>query len=254
MTIPSNVLLLATHGSYQVPWYMLLFLTSSMKKDGKRLLKNFSDFASRYLIPQEIPDEQKVICSFSRALGDPNRDFESSGVFRDEDFNGNRIWKRKLPAGLKKYLLKKYYHAYHREIRMKIKALERKHKNIVIFDIHDTGNYLLHVNRAIDAKRKPAFPDVNLGNYDHQASSEKFLQRLSFRFEEVFHTKPELNEPYKGGYVTQKYGVGFPARDVVQIEFGRQLYMDERTQKIDKKKIEAVRRKLMDVLSSNRYV
>lgn len=247
--IPENLLLLATHGSYYIPWYTKVFLSGEFKKDSYRLLKNFSDFSTKYLIPDIFPENQKVICGFSRTLGDPNRKRNSLELFRDRDFNNIRIWKIRFPNIVKDYLLKKYYDRYHQEIQSKINSLEKRHKIIIILDIHDTGNYLLSHKKEDDREKKYKFPKINLGNCDN-SSSKEFVKVLSEEFEKEFNIKPLLNEPYKGGYVTQKYGIGFPNRWVVQIEFGRYLYINEKTQSIDREKIKEVRDKFMNVVQN----
>jgi hypothetical protein len=65
---PLNVIILATHGSYFIPDIVKDKLSKDFLNHNSRLLKNFSDFATQYLISDNIPNEQKIIANFSRAI------------------------------------------------------------------------------------------------------------------------------------------------------------------------------------------
>ena len=248
MKIPKNILILATHGSYKIPKSLKKFLSSEFEKEDFRLLKNYSDFGTSKILSEKIPKNQTIICNFSRALGDPNRERNSKELFREYDFNSVKIWKGDLPSSLKNHLIKKYYDKYHRQIEKRISQMEKKHEKIVILDIHDTGNYLLSPNKKDDKLREERFPEINLGNCNNASSSEDLLNHLAKILEEEFKFKPSLNKPYKGGWVTQKYGIKNPNREVVQIEFGRYLYMNEREQEINQN-IYTIRDKFLKVVS-----
>ena len=239
-----NILVLATHGSWYVPWVIRPFLSREFRKDDYRLLKNFSDFATSELI-RCVPEEQRISCWFSRAIGDPNRDARAKDVFRDQDFNGICIWGPRIPGALKRYLLRRYHQNYHRLVKTAI-AQREKQGDVFVLDLHDTGVYLL--NKKGKEKRKEGFPGICLSNYDNQSSTERFLKHLAKLFEKQFGIRPSLNHPYKGGYVTQHYGIGYPKRQIVQVEFSRDLYMDENRQIIYHDKIAEVRSKLCAVL------
>ena len=245
MSFPKNILVLATHGSYSMPFYLKFLLTPDFKRNKYRLLKNCSDFGTRLILPSGIPKNQVLVCPYSRILGDPNR---GSSLFRTVDFNQVKIWRISLPLFLKKFLVRNFYLTYHRNIAMLLSTLEKKYGKVIILDIHDTGNVLLAPSPAQDISRKPSFPHINLSNYEHKASSQEFLLHLSSLFEQEFKIKPVLNKPYKGGYVTQKYGIGHN-REVVQVEFNRSLYLDERTQSVKKEQVLLFRKKLFKVLS-----
>ena len=181
-------------------------------------------------------------------MGDPNRERNSKELFRKYDFNSVKIWKVDFPVFLRNYLTKKYYDNYHKQIETKISQMENKYEKILILDIHGTGNYLLSPDKENDTKRKQNFPKINLGNCDNKSSSKRALNHLAKIFEKEFKTKPSLNKPYKGGHVAQKYGINKPKREVIQIEFGRYEYLNEREQKI-KENINDFKEKLLKVIS-----
>lgn len=240
MNYPKNLILLATHGSYNIPFYVKLFLS---KKFNERLIKNSSDFATANLIPKDFPKNQKVICNFSRLIGDPNRNLEDENLFREFDFNENRIFRYQLPKVLKRFLIKKYYYNYHKKISNIVNVDEK----LIIFDIHDTGNIFMKPNPKDDKLKKEKFPNINLGNLDNKSSSKKVIELLAKELKKELSLEVTLNNPYKGGFVTKKYSK-FKNVEVIQIEIGRYLYMDEKTQKINQKEINRIRKGLIKAL------
>ena len=231
-----NTLVTFTHASYYVPFYLRPFLSSNMKRDNNRLLKNFSDFATFYL-SEGIDERNKVICNFSRSIWDPNRGLDSHDLFRENDFNNIKVWKITFPNFIKKYLINKYYKKYHNEVEKKLLALEQEYWNVIHLDIHDTGNILMWETIQEDKNKDLYFPVVNLWNIDNTSCTNEFSNKICGLFEKEFWEKPKLNWPYWGGFVTKKYGVWFSNRETIQVEFGRYLFMDERTQIIDQDKM-----------------
>lgn len=249
----SNIVVLATHGGYYIPPSLKPSLADDFRES--RLLKNFSDFATQFILPQNIPFFQKITAPFSRALGDPNRSPEAHDFWRDYDFGGNKIWKKSLTSQEKKKIFDAYYNAYHNAIMQVLSEVENREETVLVFDIHDTGNLLLGKNRASDQKRKQEVPLINLGDKYGTSCSPKVLQDCAYLLEKIFGEKPTLNEPYSGGYVTTHYGKNHNEktdqkfkRNVLQIEFNRSLYMDEKNQEVDFEKAENIKSKLEKVM------
>ena len=63
-----------------------------------------------------------------------------------------------------------------------------------------------------------------------------------------FWVKSKINWPYDWGFITKKFWVWYKNRQVVQVEFGRYLYMDEKTQEINFEKMKDIREKFERVL------
>ena len=236
----NNVLILATHASYYIPFFLKLFLRDDFKKNNDRLIKNYSDFATRNLVDGI---ENKVVCNYSRALWDPNRSLDAPDLFRDTDFWWIKIWKYRLPEFIKNILIKKYYNSYHNEIKRKIKILERDNKEIIILDIHDTWNELLWPEFSNDKKRGYYFPEINFWTAWFESCTKDFSDKLGELMFDEFWFEVKVDWPYDRGYVSGKYWIWYKNRQVVQIEFGRYLYMDEKTQEIDLDKMKDLRSK-----------
>ncbi|MCB9362097.1 N-formylglutamate amidohydrolase [Candidatus Woesearchaeota archaeon] len=240
MGFPSNVFVVCTHGSYFVPEELQSNLTDDMVADDYRLLKNFSDFGTAHLMPDEVPDGQRLICWFSRAIGDPNRARNAEDIFREKDFCGNKVWKEKIL--MKEKFLRGYYDKYHDAIQKMLPG-----GKALLVDIHDTGNWMLTRNREEDEERKPRFPDVCLSDLHGKSCSAGVVRDIA----EVFMGagfEVRMNDPYAGGFVTQHYRRGL--YQTLQIEFGRHLYMDERHQKVYEERAEVLRKLLAEALTA----
>ena len=240
-----NILILFTHGSYYIPAFMKFFIRKEFRKNNSRLLKNFSDFWTKFLW-ENI--ENKIICNFSRALWDPNRNINAGDLFMEKDFNWVKIWKYTLPNFVKNILIKKYYNSYHKKIQKHIEKLEKINKEIIILDIHDTWNQLLWEDFADDIKKDYYFPEINIWTSNYKSCTKDFSIKLEKLFKNEFWFESKIDWPYDWGYVSKKYWIWFKDRQVVQIEFWRYLYMDEKTQEIDLNKIKDIREKFEKVL------
>jgi len=246
---PSNIVVLATHGGYFVPDSVRRKLSDKITALGLRGVKNFSDFGSRWVV-KDVPNDQKVVAGFSRAIGDPNRSLDAPDLFRDTDFNGNQVWETPLTDHEKTQLLEGHYKKYHSAVLNAIESAESTSQRVIVFDVHDTGNLMLATDPNNDTERAEAFPSICLGNKDGESCDPAIMNDFASLIEKHLGITPLLNHPYKGGYVTSKYGKEYNdslplderfKRNVIQVELGRYLYMDEKTQKIDFKKLQSIK-------------
>ena len=241
----SNILVLATHGDYYIPYFLRVFLKDEFKRYNYRLLKNFSDFWTKFLLKN---CENKIICKYSRALWDPNRNIKDGDLFMDNDFWWIKIWKYNLPDFIKNILIKKYYNSYHYQIENRIIKMEKQFWEIIILDIHDTWNELLWIDFSDDKKRDYYFPEINLWVYNYESCTKDFCNKLDKLMLDEFWFESKIDWPYDWWYVSKKYWVWYKNRQVVQIEFGRYLYMNEKNQEIDLEKMKDMREKFEKVL------
>ena len=248
---PKNILVLATHGSAEIP--------SGVKKNlhpafSKRLQKNFSDFGTKYLI-KNFPKSQTASPKFGRIMGDTNRGHFDADLFREVDFNQNQIWQKELSTKQKNKYETLSRKAYLDSVFAKIETMCQKidkNEPIILMDLHDTGNKLLGKNTNEDHLRSEfIMPTAIFSNQKDQTSNHKFLQNVSHKFSDAFKTdnsKIKLNTFFYGGFITQffggvktnprlekifkKYNRSHNSLLVVQCELNRALYLDEKNQKI----------------------
>ena len=87
---PSNVIVTSPHGSSKVPLSVFAYLRPDYQTSS-RLLLNFSDYGTKYLL-ENIPLNQQVVANYGRIVGDANRKRDEEDVIRFEDFNGVPIF------------------------------------------------------------------------------------------------------------------------------------------------------------------
>lgn len=251
---PGNVIITVTHGGCYIPEIVYNKLSKKFKEKSHRIIKNFSDFACSKLIPKNIPENQKIIAHFSRAIGDPGRVKDSPDLFRETDFNGIPIWDKPLTKAEKAYLVKNYYRKYHNKVLKSIQEAEKKYKTVIVFDIHDTGNRMLKPNPDDDRLRSHKFPKIDLGCLRGTSCKPEIIKVFAKALEKHLGMHPTIDKPFKGdGAVTTKYGKFFNdtlpkekrfARNVIQVELGRYLYMDEKTQKTNHEHLKIIQKGL----------
>lgn len=266
MRVPSNLEVFASHGSAKVPDKLSALMRPEF---GERLRKNFSDWATKDLIA-DIPEGQRLCPKYGRIAGDPNRALDSPTLFRTKDFGDIEIFQEPIPEALRQELLDESYRPYHREALRRIVSPHGNPKNgLLIVDVHDTGNLIMREKPDDDERRLVVkgfhMPPVILSSCDGRTSSpevmeavrEAFVRHLGLSNEDV-----RVNDHYHGGYFTQRYGgvaedtptaalaeAAHQERQVVQVELGRELYMDEKTQKSDVKAVAHYRKKLAEIFS-----
>ncbi len=241
-----NILLTFTHWSYDLPFYVKAFLSEDFKKNNYRLLKNFSDYATRYLWDNIFLDN-KIICDYSRTIWDPNRDLDNPDLFKKTDFNNIEVWKKQLPNFLKKYLLKKYYNKYHSNIEKKIFEMKEKYDQIIHIDVHDTWNFLLESELWKYKLREPKFPEVNLFNPENKACNSEIFEKIIDAFKNNFDYHINIDDSkWTWGFVSRKYWKIFWVNSV-RLELWRYLYLNEDNQTINDN-ITKIRKQFEDTL------
>ncbi|MBN2087443.1 N-formylglutamate amidohydrolase [Candidatus Peregrinibacteria bacterium] len=265
MKTPDNLEVFASHGSDSYPDSLKPLIRT---KFNERLIQNFSDWGTSELI-SDIPANQRLIPKHGRIAGDTNRSLNASDLFRETDFGGIQIFNKMPDETLKKKLLEESYIPYHREAFSRLMAAHGNPNNsLLVVDIHDTGNLLLGETPDQDKYRLVAkgynMPPLILSSQDGKTASQAVVDNLVSAFENHFKLASgdiRINDYYKGGYFTQRYGLPDteiaeelrnaknPQRDVVQIELGRYLYMEEKTQMLNPNAIRHFREKLAIVLN-----
>ncbi len=276
---PSNVIVTATHGSYKIPLSIFPKL-SPYYQTSPRLLLNFSDYGTKYLV-EDVPSDQKVIPAYGRLIGDPNRSKDSEEIIRFKDFGGNAIFSEKFTKRLTtswfhsfwlNKILKLSYHPYYKNILETIKLVSEKAEKdrpILLIDVHDTGNLLLGPTKKQDRKRKleEKMPKVVLSNapdeeitkgcfatapdYLMEAFQELLAEKLEFKAHNV-----RINHVFLGGNIIRHFGntdkneklqKALNGRQIyaIQVEFDRGIYMNEQTQRPIKNKIRLTKKALM---------
>ena len=279
--LPSNILLTITHGSARVPLKVFRHL-SIYYQTSPRLLLNFSDYGTKYLVEQ-VSSDQKVVPKYGRIIGDLNRSITSPDIIRFEDFGGNKVFREKFEKRLtssifrffwKRKLLNYSYYPYYKDIYKHLEKLvknpENENKPIILVDIHDVGNRILGRREKEDRQRKIKIakvvvsnaPDEETGNDLFGTAPDYFVKEFSEILAENLEIESreiKINTPYKGGNIIRQFGNPYHNSRLrrilngkqifaIQVEFNRGLYLNEVNQRPYRNKIRFVRNALMKTL------
>ncbi len=175
---------------------------------GAKTIYGFADQVRGYL-STEIA---RIIVDLNRAP----QDRRPHGVVKQRTFHDEPVYRRKLPDGLVKRLLKDHYYPYHRRLGAMIAR----------------GGFLLGVDCHTMAGIGPALapdpgqkrPWVCLSNAHGGSCPTAWFDGLAGALASCFDGNVALNQPYAGGYITCHYGQFMPW---VQIELSREPFMSD---------------------------
>jgi N-formylglutamate amidohydrolase len=113
------------------------------------------------------------------------------------------------------------YKPYHRTLRQLVLDTRAEFGLAVLLDCHSMPSTV----RAMHGRLRP---DIVLGDrYGTSCTTE--LTDFAARVLTRFGYSVSRNKPYAGGFITEHYGQPARGLHAMQIEFNRNLYMDERT-------------------------
>ena len=192
----------------------------------------------------DVPKAYMVKARISRLVADLNRapdDIESeaklsnAGVVVSIDIDGNPIYKSPPSMDMIMDRVTKYHDTFHN----KIEGI----KPFVKFLIDGHSLRSVGPSTRIDAGKERA--DIVLGNRDYTTCSRQMTNRVMRFFQEKGFSVA-INDPYKGAYLIGYHcsRSGLPG---IQIEVNEKLFMNEKTRRPYKKKIEELR-KIMNEL------
>lgn len=231
---PSNFLFNFPHAGYLVPPELDRNIAPYMHDSWDRLLKNFSDWATKYLLDESVPTENFVLAKWSRAIGDLNRAKTAPDIFRDTDFWDIPLWKNPLTQEQKENSLKQYYDIFHDEVDKKLQNLLQQHDTVYLIDVHDTGSLYLGKTQKEDYPKPQPFPEIALCNCLGETCDNDTLEIFWSVLKQNFGYQIQYNNPYKYSFTIDYYTKKYPNIIWIQVEFGRYLLLDETTQEIHK--------------------
>ena len=137
------------------------------------------------------------------------------GVFAKVNNLGKNIYDEKLSIDEIRRRLHFYYFPYHKKIRSFLSKTLDKHKVVIGLDCHSMSSNIVDKNL-----------DVVLSNLDGIAADYEILHIMQAIFK-ANNYKVSINNPFKGGFISQKYGNPKKNIHIIQIELNKKLYLDE---------------------------
>ena len=134
--------------------------------------------------------------------------------------DGQALYDRRLSLGEAQARLAGTHEPYHAALAEGMKAARARHGEAVLVDWHSMPA------RATEGVGGARGPDVVLGNRHGSSCGAELTRRLRRAFE-ALGWRVALNQPYAGGWTTQRWGRPSDGFHAIQIELNRALYFDE---------------------------
>lgn len=136
--------------------------------------------------------------------------------------DGRPLYDRRLALDEAAARIARAHAPYHAALEQLMRAAHARHGLAMLVDWHSMPS------RATQGNGGARGPDVVLGDR-HGASCAAELTRRLRRAFEALGWRVALNQPYSGGWTTQRWGRPAEGFHAVQIELNRALYLDEAT-------------------------
>lgn len=187
-----------------------------------------------------------IAAHYSRWVIDLNRDPYSKPLYKDgriitplcpaTTFLGENIYKDErqeveLPEVKRRKDL--YYQPYHAKLRELLLQRKRKFRKVLLWDCHS-------IRQTVPTIQQDKFPDLILGDVDGTSASPGLIETtLSVLDHSGYITSH--NHPFKGGYITRRYGKPMRDRHALQLEMTKINYLDDTEKKYDKARADKMR-------------
>ncbi len=158
-----------------------------------------------------------------------------------ETFDGVRVFAKPPDEETVESRRVRFHAPYHDRLFALLDKVRERHGRVVLFDLHSvaSGGNRIH---------GPLHDEIYLGDRDGRSCPPAMTAAVGDAFEAAGY-RVAVNDPYKGGYITQHYG-SMDGVDALQIEMAQRVYMDERrpADGPDAPAFAVARRRLRDVL------
>ena len=134
--------------------------------------------------------------------------------------DGRPLYDRRLNLDEAKERIARTHAPYHAALAEGMRTARDRHGEAVLVDWHSMPA------RATQGAGGARGPDVVLGDRHGSSCSAELTRRLRRAFE-ALGWRVALNQPYAGGWTTQRWGRPSEGFHAVQIELNRALYFDE---------------------------
>lgn len=141
-----------------------------------------------------------------------------TGLVPTETFQGEPVFRQPPSAEDIERRRRRYHTPYHDELLRLLKALRRRFGFAVLIDAHSVASDANRLHGALTS-------EIYLGDRDGQTCAEWLRNALAEGFAEQ-GLQVVVNQPYKGGYITDHYG-RMEEVDAIQVEMCQRVYMDE---------------------------
>ena len=136
--------------------------------------------------------------------------------------SGEAIYRGRVPAETIEHRLETCWRPYHTTLSMLVEQTYSWFGGALLVDAHSMPSSV----QGIGTRDRDARVDIVLGD-NHGESCSADLVECAERWLTARGLRVLRNQPYAGGFTTQRYGRPALSRHALQIEINRALYMDE---------------------------
>jgi N-formylglutamate amidohydrolase len=187
-----------------------------------------------------------IFAKYSRWVVDLNRDPQSKPLYTDgriitglcptTTFLGEPLYKNKRTEIDREEInrrLERYYQPYHQKIEDELNRLKTKFGKVLLWDCHS-------IRQVVPTIQKEKFPDLILGDADATSASPGLIE-TTLKSLEKGGLRLNHNHPFKGGYITRRFGKPLENVHALQLEMSKVNYMDDSETRYDKSRAEKIR-------------
>lgn len=167
---------------------------------------------------------------YSRYLIDLNRPPEDTPMYAGRNntglcpttfFTGEPLYRPGLEpdAEERRLRIERYWHPYHRALEGELLRLRELHGHATLLDAHSIRSELPWLFEG-------TLPHLNLGTADGRSCAPQLREAVRLACEEPRYDCV-VDERFKGGYITRRYGRPAEGLHAVQLEMCWRAYMDE---------------------------
>ena len=136
--------------------------------------------------------------------------------------SGEAIYRSRMPSGEIEQRLETCWRPYHTALSTLIEQTHRLFGSVLLVDAHSMPSSA----SGMGLRERDQRVDIVLGD-NHGESCAPELVDCAERWLSSRGLRVQRNQPYAGGFSTQRYGSPSLGRHALQIEINRALYMDE---------------------------
>ena len=136
--------------------------------------------------------------------------------------SGEAIYRSRMPSGEIEQRLETCWRPYHTALSTLIEQTHRLFGSVLLVDAHSMPSSA----SGMGPRERDQRVDIVLGD-NHGESCAAELVDCAERWLSSRGLRVQRNQPYAGGFSTQRYGSPSLGRHALQIEINRALYMDE---------------------------
>ena len=188
-----------------------------------------------------------IVANIHRACVDLNRSQDTSVLNWKKNSMGVELVQQEPSLEENQQLQLRYHAPYFTMLKSLIEELHRHQQQVSFIDLHSMPSVPTDYHLKINPNQSMSRPDFCVSDISGKSCEKDFIDTICNELSN-FSSDVTQNDPYFGGYITQHVDREFSYTNNVQIEIKRGIYMDEKDQKLDSKKVEALKSKLTQAL------